>query len=53
MSLNHLPMVKLITAEWRKYVLVKQPSLVQVTTCCLDGAKPLSGPMLEYGYLDH
>ena len=35
-------------AEWRIYAPVNQPSLVQIIACRLDGAKPLSKPMLEF-----
>ena len=40
--------LKLIEAEWRIYASVNKPSLVQIMACRLDGAKPLSEPMLEY-----
>ena len=39
---------QLIEAEWRIYASVNQPSLVQIMACRLDGAKPLSEPMMEY-----
>ena len=38
----------LIEAEWRIYASVSSSSLVQIMACRLDGAKPLSEPMLEY-----
>ena len=38
----------LIEAERRIYASVNQPSLVQIMACHLDGAKPLSEPLLEY-----
>ena len=34
--------------EWRIYASVNWPSLVQIMACRLNGAKPLSEPMLEY-----
>ena len=34
--------------NWRTYVSVNLPSLVQIMACRLDGAKPLSEPMLEW-----
>ena len=37
----------LIAAEWRIHASINKPSLVQLTACRLDGAKPLSEPMLE------
>ena len=40
--------LQLIEAEWRIYALVNKPSLVQIMACRLDGAKPLSEPMMEY-----
>ena len=42
---------QLIEAEWRIYASVNKPSLVQII-CRLNGAKPLSEPMLEYCQLD-
>ena len=36
-----------IEDEWRIYASVIKSSLVQITACCLVGAKPLSEPMLE------
>ena len=41
-------MVYFIEAEWRIYASKNLPSLVQIMACRLDGAKPLSEPMLEY-----
>ena len=38
----------LIEVEWRIYASVALPALVQIMACRLDGAKPLSEPMLEY-----
>ena len=40
--------ISLIEAEWRIYTSVDLPPLVQLMACRLDGAKPLSGLMLEY-----
>ena len=37
-----------IEAERGIYASVNKPSLVQIMACRLDGAKPLSVPMLEY-----
>ena len=37
-----------IEAEWRIYASVNYPSLVQIMARHLDGAKPLSEPILEY-----
>ena len=39
---------QLIQAEWRIYESVNQPSLFQIVAFRLDGAKPLSEPMLGY-----
>ena len=36
----------LIEAEWRIYASINKPALVQIMACRLDGAKPLSEPML-------
>ena len=41
-------MCYLIEAEWHIYSSVHKPSLVQIMACRLDGAKPLSEPVLEY-----
>ena len=40
--------IYLIEADWRIYASVKLPSLVQIMACGLNGAKPLSKPMIEY-----
>ena len=42
----------LIEAEWRIYASVSWPSSVLIMACRLDGAKPLSYPMLGYYQLD-
>ena len=39
---------RLIEAEWRIYASENNPSLIQIMASRLVGAKPLSGPMLEY-----
>ena len=39
-------------AELRMYATVILPSLVQIMSCRLVGAKPLSEPILEYCWLD-
>ena len=38
----------LILAEWCIY----KPPLAQIMACCLFGTKPLSEPLLAYGWLD-
>ena len=38
----------LIEAEGRIYASVNWPSSVQTMACRLDGARPLSEPMMEY-----
>ena len=48
MFVTHVQHLKLIVAEWRIYASVIQPSLVQITAFRMDGARPLSEPMLEY-----
>ena len=45
--------LQLIETEWRRYASVNLPSLVQIMTCRLVGAKPLSEPMIEYCWFDH
>ena len=49
---HFVPSGNLIEAEWRIYVSVNKTSLVQIMTCRLVGAKPLSQPKLVYCQLD-
>ena len=43
-----LTRIQFIEAEWRIYAPVNCPSLVQIMTCRLVGAKPLSEPRMDY-----
>ena len=48
LHLSNMNRINSLRPEWRIYVSVNSPSLVQIIACRLIGAKPLSEPMLEY-----
>ena len=48
LSIFHLQTIQLIESEWRIYVSLSKPALVQTMACRPEGAKPLSEPILGY-----